>query len=156
MGLSNPDRASATSIYTHVARLFIPRYPHALHVLSAGACPFSLSIQPAVRVHSALSIQPPSTRRTLVSVPAHCTSCQLQQCVSIQPAFSAPHQPHALHVLSARSACPFSPVLSARYPHALHVLSARIACPVSSLSPRIACPVSSCMSYQLRIACPVS
>jgi hypothetical protein len=35
MGLSNPDRASATSIYTHVARLSIPRYPHALHVLSA-------------------------------------------------------------------------------------------------------------------------
>jgi hypothetical protein len=38
MGLSNPDRASATSIYTHVARLFIPRYPHALNVLSASHC----------------------------------------------------------------------------------------------------------------------
>jgi hypothetical protein len=51
MGLSNPDRASATSIYTHVARLFIPRYPHALNVLSAPltlgfwqACPAGLVV----------------------------------------------------------------------------------------------------------------
>ena len=43
MGSSNPDRASEKSIYTHVARLFIPffipHYPHALHL---SACEQSL------------------------------------------------------------------------------------------------------------------
>jgi hypothetical protein len=64
MGLSDPDRASATSIYTHVARLFLSlvisthcmscqlhalpvssRYLHTLHVLSASRIACQLSCQ---------------------------------------------------------------------------------------------------------------
>ena len=54
MALSNPDRASATSIDTHGARLFIPRYPHAMHVLSAPriACPVSSQYPHALHVLS--------------------------------------------------------------------------------------------------------
>ena len=43
MGLSNPDRASATSIYTHVARLFIPPFYPSLSLRIA--CPVSCSAQ---------------------------------------------------------------------------------------------------------------
>jgi hypothetical protein len=110
MGLSNPDRASAASIYTHVARLFIPRYPHALHVRqrqSSSACPFSLARTQTVKVEdavhvlsasssqpvlSALSFQPDTAKppRTspkppLLSWPGHRRSKLRMLCMSFQP-----------------------------------------------------------------------
>jgi hypothetical protein len=62
MGLSNPDRASATSIYTHVSRLFIRRYAHALHVfltLRVTIPPASISRSCWINIFSLM----PVTRR---------------------------------------------------------------------------------------------
>jgi hypothetical protein len=130
MGLSNPDRASATSIYTHVARLFIPSFYPSLS--PRIACPvsscMSCQLRIACPVSSALHVLSASS-----SAP-HCMSCQLS--------------------ISPRIACPFlSSALSCQLAHrALHVLSAlsasRIACPVSSVLSARSTLTTWCMSSQ--------
>jgi hypothetical protein len=129
MGSSNPDRASATSIYTHVARLFVPHYPHALHVfqpvLSARPRVFqpclSASFSPELRADDAVPV------------------------LSFSARFS-PFQP----VLGRRCACPFSlsarprvfqPCLSASFSPELR---ADDAVPVLSARPR----TTLCLSFQ--------
>jgi hypothetical protein len=92
MGLSNPDRASATSIYTHVARLFIPPFYSSLS--PRIACPVSLSSQP--RVLSAphcmsCQLQPSAPVHVLSAAQPPCMSSQL----SSQPVLSAPTEPRA-------------------------------------------------------------
>jgi hypothetical protein len=149
MGLSNPDRASATSIYTHAARLFIPSFYPSLSpriacpvsfVLSASHCMSCQLADDAVRVLSALysGLVPDGSKLA--------TLCMSSQRFSLS---SQPLSPRIACPVSSRIACPVSslPFYSDLVPDgrvhaddAVHVLSAR------PLSP--CAPVPVCMSSQ--------
>jgi hypothetical protein len=163
--LSNPDRASATSIYTHVARLFIPSFYPSLS--PRIACPVS-SLSPRIACPVSSFVLSLPFYSDLVpdgsALTTLCMSSQPDDAAHVLSAYAA-----AVHVLSAR------PTTLCMSSQPVHVLSAPRACPLNPSQPLCcACPLSlvlsaphcmscqlvlsasHCMSCQLLIACPVS
>jgi hypothetical protein len=101
MGLSNPDRASATSIYTHVARLFIPSFYPSLS--PRIACPVSSSFYPSLSPRIACPVSLSArTLHVFLSLVISTHACPVSFALHVLSPDDAVHVFSASHCMSCR------------------------------------------------------